>query len=251
MPILCRLSILVLLACVAAGAADSNKLVFVLFDLSDSTRPAAAGSKNSVRDQYLKEFRFILDSLKAGDAIVADGIRDNPLTQANFPVNEQLKPSAGWFGNPLREKAEFKQAKDKIQSGVENLFRNAPNQVRFTKILDAMQLADRVFASIKRDRKVLVIFSDMVEESDRYNFITQPPSSARAQQVLKQEQARRALPRLKGVEVYVSGAGAGSYGNAGTDTIQAIKDFWLKYFGLCGANLPPERYGSALLTFNP
>ena len=50
MPILCRLSILVLLACVAAGAADSNKLVFVLFDLSDSTRPAAAGSKNSVRE---------------------------------------------------------------------------------------------------------------------------------------------------------------------------------------------------------
>ena len=116
-----------------------------------------------------------------------------------------------------------------------------------TNIFDALSLAQRVFATYHRDRKVLVIFSDMIEESAQYNFRRKPPDITQTARIIKRQQAAGNLPDLNGVEVYVVGAGEGTYSNLPSSQIRAVEEFWLKYFKACGADLRKERYGSALL----
>src|SRR2546427_11089743 len=75
-------ALLVLIAAGCGGKSAQGRVTTVLFDLSGST------SAQAIRQQYMRDFTKILDTVASGGVIAADIIDDNPLAHSTFPINE-------------------------------------------------------------------------------------------------------------------------------------------------------------------
>jgi hypothetical protein len=113
-----------------------------------------------------------------------------------------------------------------------------------TAIIDSLDLAQRVFATFHTDTKLLVLMSDMVEDSGKYNFYRENLAPVRIGTIIAQLKREKRVPDLSKVRVFVVGA---NY--AGNEQFRQIRDFWFSYFEATGAVLEPENYGSALIEF--
>lgn len=227
----------------------AGKVVCVLVDRSSSTK------EQGVRQRYIESFRRILDKLGTGDIIVADAITDNPLAQSSFPVNDEFETFQPGTDNPLivkkkqeEHEGKLREKRDQVWDKAQGLFAGAPSKQ--TKIFDALRLAERVFHTYQRQKKVLVIFSDMVEESERHNFTRERLTEAASARIISEEKEAKRLPDLNGVKVYVIGAGQSGNRSSSSEQYAGIQSFWLQYFKSAGADLPKERYGAALLKFD-
>ena len=234
------LSLVLVFAATACGGKPTHaRVTTVLFDLSGSTSPQA------IRQQYLRDFSKILDQVAKGGVIAADIIDDNPLAHSTFPINETFERYEPMKENKLDYDRRVKQQRDAVIKQADAIMRKRAAPA--TNVIDAMQLAERVFSTYEGDQKLLVVFSDMIEESRRYNFIREKLTAAQISQIIAKEQDGGRLPDLQGVEVCVVGAGQATSGGLPAEKLLAIREFWIQYFKAAGANLPKERYGSALL----
>ncbi|HZP02614.1 MAG TPA: hypothetical protein VFD30_20350 [Terriglobia bacterium] len=225
-----------------AEPAYRPKVVFVLFDLSASTEA------KDTRERYLQDFQRIVDRLQPADLMVADEITDNPLARSTFPLNEALIPPYDpLVENPRFHEGKLKMQKEAILAKARKIVLQQNEKFTRTKILDSLQLAERVFTTYRRDRRVLVLFSDMIEESEYYNFLHEVLTPQRVSAIIAAEKSRDRLPALNGVRIYVVGAAAGIYRQMTSERFERVRDFWLEYFRACGADLSKERYGSVLL----
>lgn len=226
----------------AYSAEHQSKVVFVLFDISDSTK------KGETRNRYLEDFKVVLNKINPGDVIVADRIAEASITKSTFPVKEEFEKPSFFEGGPLKDKMLKKrhnERKDKIINDVEKIILKQDVKVPYTDILSSLHIAEKVFKSYKRNKYVLVIMSDMLEESSDYNFAKKTLTEKRINEIISIEKKKKRIPDLTNVKVYVTGATAEN-----RDRFFAIQNFWLRYFKECGANLSKENYGSALLNFN-
>jgi len=238
------LALSVFMAMLAAGCGGEStpaRVTMVLFDLSAST------SAEAIRQQYMKDFAKILDTAATGGVITADIIDDNPLAHSSFPINDSFDRYDSLKENKLDYERRIHRQRDAVIKKAETIVRTKPSGRRGTSVLDGLQLAERVFSSFEADRKLLVIFSDMIEQSKRYNFAGENLTPARIEQIIARERSSGRLPELHDVEVCVVGAGATGTGGISTERLHAIREFWLRYFEAAGANLPKQRYGSSLL----
>ncbi len=135
--------------------------------------------------------------------------------------------------------------KGEIIGRAETIILRQDVKVGYTDILSSLHIAERVFKNYKRDKNILIIMSDMIEESKDYNFARKNLNKKRTGEIIAKEKGANRIPDLKNVRVYVTGATAEN-----RDKFFSIQNFWLRYFEECGANLSKERYGSALLNFN-
>jgi len=172
---------------------------------------------------------------------------DLEISQSTSHINVHFEKHRKLLGNPLRERGEWIEKTKQIRETAERILDSPEGLYQQTKILDALQLAERVFGTYPNERRVLVIFSDMVEESERYNFRHAQLTPAKIQAVIERERSQQRLANLKGVQVHVVGAAAGAYGHMNSEHIQQMRNFWLAYFKASGADLAPERYGSGIL----
>jgi hypothetical protein len=226
----------------AYSAEHQSKVVFVLFDISDSTK------KEEIRKRYLEDFKAVLNKINPGDVIVADRITEASITKSTVPVKEEFEKPSFLEGGPLKDrmlKKKHAERKDKIIDDVEKNILRQNIKVPYTDILSSLHIAEKVFKSYKRDKYVLVIMSDMIEESMDYNFAKDNLTEKRINEIISIEKKKNRIPELANVRVYVTGATAGN-----RDRFFAVQNFWLRYFKECGANLSKENYGSALLNFN-
>ncbi len=223
-------------------AEHQSKVVFVLFDISDSTK------KGEIRKRYLEDFKAVLNKINPGDVIVADRIAEASITKSTLPVKEEFEKPSFLEGGPLKDKMLKKrhtERKDKIINNVEKTILTQNVKVPYTDILSSLHIAEKVFKSYKRDRYILVIMSDMIEESKDYNFARENLTGKRIAEIITNEKKKHMLPDLINVKVYVTGATAEN-----RDRFFAIQNFWLRYFKECGASLSKENYGGSLLNFN-
>lgn len=228
----------------------AGKVVMALFDLSGSTKD------NAIRQRYAESFQRVLDKAGANDVIVADAITDDPLGQSSFPINQTFPLFDPGTDNPLlvRKKQEefdkkLQELRQQLATTAQRLLADTARRSKQTRILDATRLAERVFKTYLRQKKVLVVFSDMVEDSDRANFARQAPSETGTAKLLDEEQRAGRLPDLAGARVYVIGAAASGQPLAPASYAN-VEHFWLQYFKRAGADLTKERYGAALLSFD-
>lgn len=224
------------------SAEEPAKAVFVLFDISDSTK------KESIRQRYLEDFKLVLEKINPGDAIAADKIVDQSITKSTLPVKEEFKKLSFFEGGPLKEKKlRLKQSekKEQIIKTTEEIILKQNIKIASTDILSSLHVAERVFKGFKRDKYILVIMSDMIEESKDYNFARENLSEKRISEIIAKEKKKHMLPDLINVKVYVTGATAEN-----RDRFFAIQNFWMRYFKECGASLSKENYGNSLLNFN-
>ena len=223
-----------------------NKVECVLFDFSETT------NTQEIRKTYRDKFKMILGKMKHGDVIEAALITEKSVSELNLSIEHSFPFFSPSTDNDMLVKAEKRIAdsliqvqKDSLSKVVDSVLFKPSRKILNTEILSSLQVAERVLTSFPKPKKVLVIFSDMIEDSKYYNFERDDLSSQRINQIINRENKDSLLPNLSGVKIYVAGAVAKD-----TERYNRIKKFWLEYFKACNANLESQNYGAALIRFN-
>lgn len=217
-------------------------LIVVFFDVS--------GSTVSVRSRYKTEFEEILKEAR-NDArfvvVMGDRITANTEATLKLPVKARFEPSRGWFGNPLKEK---KQREKESQNALKSLDVMLQQSEPASDIMSAFRCAGKVFGNYKKTKhKLLIIFSDMIEQSGIYNFATLKLNQRNIQQIIQQEQRDGRIPDLKGVQIWISGFAAAERGGLTPKKIKAIEDFWVAYLQAANADVDRAQMSQSLINF--
>jgi hypothetical protein len=230
----------------SGSAGGTAIVVFVDFSQSVSGEDLAAFRREVERE--------ILSTLGAGDRLLIAPIHDRTLTGFRPLIDATLpaKPGfSGWMDNVLtynRQAKEFEShvllLKDKVATEVARVFTQRPASPH-TDIMNSLLIAEQLFHDEPR-RKVLVLMSDMIEDSPSYRFEQIAWSPATVDKMLADLGAKGLIPRLPGVCVYVSGVSARS-----AELAQQIGRFWHAYFRRTGADMDPARYAHVLLHWPP
>ncbi len=242
-------TLLAVAACSRAPAAEPRGTAVVIFvDFSQSL-------SGQDRAAFRREVELdILPSLGPGDRLLIAPIHDRTLTEFR-PLVEVTLPARpafnGWLDNVLAHnrktaqvEAETARLRDRVKAEVAEAFARHYASVH-TDILSSLLIAQKLFHHEDR-RKVLVLMSDMIEDSPTYNFEKITWSPGAIETMLAELEARALIPKLAGVCVYVSGASARSAALA-----EHIGRFWQAYFARAGADLEPSRYARVLLHWPP
>jgi len=235
---------LLLLSLFYQGSVQSPpaKAVMVLLDMSESTRLP------HMREAYVLAFGEILTKLAPGDTLVVGLITDKSVAELNLLIKEDFtKENNSLYGllkKMVEEDAavEFDKKKDGLLKKVEAVLADQNRKIIKTDLMSSFQVGDRVLKGCGQPKKILIVLSDMLEDSDAYNFETEILSDERISHILANEKKRCRIPDLTGVHVYVAGAAASNM-----DHYYSVMNFWLAYFKECGAILQKKDYGSVLL----
>lgn len=221
-----------------------NKIVVALFDLSLSTQT------EEIHRSYMRDMRKVMDTMNGGDVLVAARITEKSISELEFCLQHTFDRFEPETNNTLTVKAlrmSFEKSRaairDSLLALVDSTLQSRPRILK-TEIMGALQVAGRIFHSYEQPKKVLVIFSDMLEDSQFYRFDREKLSAQRIQAIIKNETDNLRMPELDNVRVYVTGARS-----ADRKRFLAVQDFWIKYFEKAGANLSPDDYGSILIRF--
>jgi len=232
--------------CTAEFNDSTRKITVVLPDLSEST------NRLETRREYSNAFSKILEKVNYGDAIVVSRISDFSLKESRLPIQENIPVFKPRYKSKIYAIAEERTAfdrlrkkKNQIQIIMDSILFESKRKILRTDIISSLQVAERIFNSYCQQKKVLVIMSDMIEDSKDYNFAKDILTEIHIENIIEQEKRKDRLPNLCGVKVYVVGAGGSTL-----DQYHGIQNFWLRFFKECGAILLKRDYGSGLILFH-
>jgi hypothetical protein len=210
------------------------RVMAVFVDMSGSTNQAR-------RTLYRNAFEKIYQNLQQGDRIIVGTITGRSYIDFKPVVDAEIPKQSLWVNRISYEQNMAKTKKD-IQTEVEKLLsrrRGTPN----TEIINSLNIADKIFHNEKR-QKILIILSDMVQDSKEYNFERVKVTNQYTSQIIKKRRQQNLIPKLDSVKVYVAGASAPD-----PKKFRSIEKFWNRYFVACGADFSLHRYGHSLLEF--
>lgn len=228
-----------------------NKFVVVFVDFSESTTDRYEAGERKI---YRKALGQIVASLQPGDRILVAGITSETAVEFNPLIDETLPsvPEERWLvDNHLIYEQRKRVVEQKTCEAIARIaltLVSAPEwseSSKNTSVLTSLDLATKLFDSPSY-QNVLVILSDMIEDSEDYNFERMPWDSKQIERIIATERSHRGdrLPNLTGVTVYVAGATIDSSGSEGKRMRlqRQIEDFWLAYFKACNADASDSRY---------
>ena len=207
------------------------------------------------RATYRRELETsILPFLAAGDRIMIAPIHDKtltgfrPLAEATLPPMPQFN---GFVDNTLKHAQHTKETerviattRQQLKADVAQTFAK-PVASQYTDIFSSLAMAEKYFHGDTR-RKVLILMSDMIEDNPPYKFDAMRWRPGESDALLAEVAAKRLIPDLSNVCIYVSGASASSATLAGH-----IGRFWQGYFARARADFDPARYAHVLLHWPP
>jgi hypothetical protein len=223
-------------------------LVVALFDVSSPELPAAT------RQQYFEDFkRGVIQPLqdgaaRTGETVLADltgqatfGYTDWPV-RVTFPVFDRATASLDAYHKTVQALAET------LTAQAEQVVVNAPAPPP-ADLMDAIKATERAFTSeegLAAPNRTLLIFSDMLVQSTRHDFTTDRLTVTGIRTLIQDERNAERLPSLKGVRVWVAGAGASPKSGISTSKAKQLHAFWTEYFRACGTDLPEKCYTERL-----
>ena len=210
------------------------RVMAVFVDMSGSTNRAR-------RTLYRNAFEKIYQNLQQGDRIIVGTITGRSYIDFKPVVDAEIPKQSLWVNRISYEQNMAKTKKD-IQTEVEKLLsrrRGTPH----TEIINSLNIADKIFHNEKR-QKILIILSDMIQDSKEYNFERVKITNQYTSQIIRKRQEQNLIPKLDSVKVYVAGASA-----VDPKKFRSIERFWNRYFLACGADFSLHRYGHSLLEF--
>jgi len=157
-------------------------------------------------------------------------------------VDVEIPKQSIWVNRITYEQNQAKTRK-KIQAAVDNLL-SARRGTPHTEIINSLNIADKIFHNEKKRQKILVILSDMIQDSQEYRFDRVKVTDTFTAKIIRDRKKQNLIPKLNDVKVYVAGASAGD-----TKKFRSIEKFWNRYFVACGADFSLHRYGHSLLEF--
>ena len=210
------------------------RVIAVFVDMSGSTNQAR-------RTVYRNAFDKVYENLKQGDRIVVGTITGRSYIDFKPVVDAEIPKQSIWV-NRIKFEQDLAKTKRDVQAGVEELLaqkRGTPH----TEIINSLNIADKIFHNEKR-QKILIILSDMIQDSKQYNFERVKVTDSYATKIINERQKQNLIPNLETVKVYVAGASASD-----SKKFRSIEKFWNRYFVAAGADFSLHRYGHSLLEF--
>jgi len=202
-----------------------------------------SGSTNQARRTVYREaFEKIYPEIGQGDRVVVGTITSRSYIDFKAIVDEELPKNTIWV-NRLQFENNLTQTKNKIKNEVNRLL-SRKRGTAHTEILNSLNIADTIFHDEKNRQKILVLLSDMIQDSKEYKFDKDRITSEYTNKVIRFRQNNALIPKLAGVKVYVAGASASD-----SKKFRSVKTFWMRYFSKSGADFSPHRYGHSLITF--
>ncbi len=220
------------------GSKKEKKLprVIVIFvDMSASTNRAR-------RTVYNKAFEMIYQNLRQGDRVMVGTITSRSYIDFKPAVDVEIPKKSVWV-NRIQFERNLAGSKEKIQMEVNRLLSKKHGTQR-TEILNSLNIAETIFHDEKKREKILLILSDMIQDSKEYNFERSKVTNSYINKIVSYRQKNNLIPNLTGAKVYVAGASA-----ADSNKYRSIENFWTIYFKKCGADFSHHRYGHTLISF--
>jgi len=211
------------------------RLIVILVDMSASADQAR---RTVCKDAFEKVYR----NLRHGDRLVVGTITSQSYIEFKPTVDEEIPKKTVW-DNRLQYEKKLADTKEKIRREVNKLLSQKQGTL-LTEILDSLNIADIIFHDEKERQKVLVILSDMIQDSKDYKFDKDKITDEYINNVIRSRQKNNLVPNLTKVKVYVAGASAGN-----SDQFRAVQTFWARYFAESRADFSPHRYGHSLISF--
>jgi hypothetical protein len=214
---------------------EKQRLIVIFVDMSDSANEAR---RTVCREAFEKIYR----NLQQGDRVVVGTITSRSYIEFKPAVDAEIPKKTIW-DNRLQFEKKLANAKEKIRAETNKLL-SRERGTMLTEILDSLNIADIIFHDEKERQKILVLLSDMIEDSKEYNFEKDKITDEYIDRVIRDRQKNKLIPDFTGVKVYVAGASA-----ADSNRFRAIQTFWARYFAKSGADFPLHRYGHSLISF--
>jgi hypothetical protein len=211
------------------------RAIIVLVDMSGSTNRAR-------RTVYNEAFEKIFDSLGQGDRIVVGTITSRSYIDFKPVVDEDIPKESIWV-NRIQYEQNVAKTQKNIRKEVNRLL-SRKRGTPYTEILNSLNIADTIFHNEKKRQKILVILSDMVQDSKEYKFDRVKVSNKYINNVIRQRKKQDLIPDLSDVKIYVAGASASD-----SKKFRSIEKFWSRYFAATGADFSTHRYGHSLIEF--
>jgi len=211
------------------------RVIIILVDMSDSA--------NEARQTVCKEaFEKIYRNLRQGDRVVVGTITSHSYIEFKPTVDAEIPNKTIW-DNRLQFEKKLANTKEKIR-GETNKLLSRERGTMLTEILDSLNIADIIFHDEKERQRILVLLSDMIEDSKEYNFDKDKITDEYIDKVIRDRRQKNLIPNFTGVKVYVAGASA-----ADSNKFRAVQAFWARYLAKSGADFSPNRYGHSLINF--
>jgi hypothetical protein len=212
--------------CVAprADAADRLNLVIAL-DLTQSVAVKGADQK----PEFAKNADAVTQLLAKAPAdarITVLGITARSFSQPSILLSAELSDDPGYFGERLQA------ARGRLANAFRERAKDLRPDSRQTDVAGALMVASDLFRASPARRNVLVVFSDMRNDTPALDLDHARIVSTSL--AMKKAEKERLLPDLHGVEVYILGVdGAGK----DMEFWQTLRDFWTVFFKRTGAIL--------------
>jgi len=210
------------------------RIIVVFVDMSGSTNQAR-------RTVYSEAFDKIYQNLQQGDRLVVGTITSRSFIDFKPVVDAEIPKQSIWV-NRISFEQKLAKTRATIQEEVERLL-SRKKGTPYTEILNSLNIAETIFHEEKR-QKILVILSDMVQDSKEYNFERSRIDDKYVNDLIRYRHQQKLIPNLAEVKVYVAGASADD-----SRKFRAIQQFWSRYFAETGADYSIHRYGHSLLAF--
>ncbi len=215
---------------------DKNppRAIVVFVDMSGSTNKAR-------RTIYRKAFDKIYKNLREGDRIVVGTITSHSYIDFKPAIDAEIPKQSLW-DNRLQYEQNLTKTKKNVQKEVKRLL-SRKRGTPYTEILNSLNVADTILHKEKR-KKILVILSDMIQDSKQYKFERHKITNKYIANVIRNQKEQNLIPNLAGVKVYAAGVSASS-----SKKFRSIQKFWARYFTESKADFSTHRYGHSLLEF--
>lgn len=229
----------------SASAANLSTVTVVAFDISESTKLTSA------QDPYFADFQAIVNSLEDSAYLFGYSITANTEATSRYRVKQSFPAYNPWQDNKDQYIEKLAQARASAVEQARGLLTNLRTATA-TDLLNAFHDAADTFNGDAYKavlNKRLIIFSDMVQQTETNDFLHEDLSERKISQIIEAQRAAGQLPSLAGVRIWVAGATADPLGRVRPDKIAQIRRFWLAFFQACGGDLTTERYGTLLQNY--
>jgi len=213
---------------------ETPRVIVILVDMS--------GSANRARSTVYREaFEKIYQSLSQGDRVMVGTITSRSYIDFKPAVDAEIPKNTIWV-NRIQFERNLTGTREKIRREVDRLLSRKSGTQR-TEILNSLNIADTIFHNEKR-QKILVILSDMIQDSKEYNFTRVKITDNYIDKLIRYRRKHNFIPNLTDVKVYVAGASG-----ADPNKFRSVENFWARYFAESGADFSRHRYGHSLISF--
>ena len=211
----------------SSGAAFAGERLNIVIAV-DLSKSVAVNDKNQLAEfqKNLNGVGRLLTGLPPGSRLTVIGITDDSFAQPDILLSADIGEDVGYFKEKLA--AARRQIIDAWTAGSARLL----PQYAHTDILGCLLVASELFKQTPEAKRVLVIFSDMRQETP--SLALESLASLREDRLLASVEKRRLFADLQNVEVYA--LGVDSAGKSVADWT-SLRDFWTAYFRRVGAVL--------------